>query len=119
MYETLVRYHGEFPEYRLHHAQSLFRMGDLVEASRVLEAVVGLEEQVNHLKLAIAYALDQVQECKRQLRASADSETEVGVQVEGCVLYKEGLYKCVFLWSNAELSDPHGGLFVFCWCAAI
>lgn len=94
MYEALVRYHGEFPEYRLHHAQSLFRMGDLVEASRVLEAVSGLSEQVNHLKLAIAYSLDQVQECKRQLRASADSANEAGAQVEGCVLYKEGFYKC-------------------------
>lgn len=95
MYETLVRHHGEFPEYRLHHAQALFRMGELVEANRVLEAVSGLAEQVNHLKLAIAYALDQVQECKRQLRAS-DSETEAGAQVEGCVLYKEGLYKYGF-----------------------
>jgi tetratricopeptide (TPR) repeat protein len=95
VYETLVRHHGEFPEYRLHHAQALFRMGELVEASRVLEAVSGLTERVDHLKLAIAYALDQVQECKRQLRAS-DSDNEAGLQMEGCALYKEGLYKCGF-----------------------
>lgn len=95
VYEALVRHHGEFPEYRLHHAHALFRMGELVEASRVLEAVSGLTEQVNHLKLAIAYALDQVLECKRQLRAS-EIETEARSQVEGCVLYKEGFYKCCF-----------------------
>lgn len=95
-YEALVRHHGEFPEYRLHHAQSLFRMGELNEASRVLEAVGGLEEQVEHLKLAIAYSLDQVQECKRQLRAT-ESSTVAGAQMEGCVLYKEGQYKCAYL----------------------
>lgn len=94
MYEALVRHHVEFSEYRLYHAQALFRMGELVEASRVLEAVSGLTEQVTQLRLAIAYALDHIQECKRLLRV-ADSESSACVQAEGCALYKEGAFKCV------------------------
>jgi tetratricopeptide repeat protein 30 len=104
MYEALVRHHVDLPEYRLYHAQALFRMGELVEASRVLEAVTGLPENVTQLRLAIAYALDQVQECKRLLRV-ADPQHAASVQAEGCALYKEGMFKCAS-WSQMQAPAP-------------
>eukprot|EP00892_Ulva_mutabilis_P003389 jgi/Ulvmu1/1421/UM011_0150.1 len=90
-YEALVRYHGEHPEYRLYHAQTLFKMGDLVEASRVADVVNGFDEQVMHLKLAIAYASEQIPECKRILRGCKPRTAEV-LRNEGCILYMEGSY---------------------------
>ena len=90
-YESLVRYHGEIPEYRLYHAQALFKMGELVEASRVVDVVAGFEEQVTQLKLAISYSLEQIPECKRILRGCKSKSAEV-LQNEGCILYKEEAY---------------------------
>lgn len=90
-FESLVRYHGEFPEYRFYHAQALFKMGELVEAGRVLEVVSGFSDEVAQLKLAIAYSVDQVTECKRLLRSCKAGTVEM-LQSEGCILYKEGAH---------------------------
>jgi tetratricopeptide (TPR) repeat protein len=92
VYETLVRHH-QSSVYRLYHAQSLYKAGDLVEAGRVLEAVSEYTEQVEQLKIAILYAMDQTQECRSMLRASS-SKAHANVQNEGCMLYKEGKYRC-------------------------
>jgi tetratricopeptide repeat protein 30 len=92
VYETLVRHH-QSSVYRLYHAQSLYKAGDLVEAGRVLEAVSEYTEQVEQLKIAILYAMDQTQECRSMLRAST-SKAHANVQNEGCMLYKEGKYRC-------------------------
>ena len=92
VYETLTRHH-QVPVYRLYHAQSLYKAGELEEASRALEAVTGFPEQVDQLKMAIAYALDQTQECRAMLRASRGQDGP-SVQNDGCILFKEGKYKC-------------------------
>jgi tetratricopeptide repeat protein 30 len=98
VYETLVRHHLS-PAYRIYHAQSLYKAGNLVEAGRVLEAVTEYPEQVEQLRIAIVYAMDQTQECRNMLRAST-SKSPANVQNEGCILYKEGKYRC-----NSPLSS--------------
>lgn len=91
-YETLTRHH-HVPVYRLYHAQSLYKAGELDEASRALEAVAGFPDEVDQLRMAIAYALDQTQECRAMLRATR-SQSGAYAQNEGCILYKEGKYRC-------------------------
>jgi tetratricopeptide repeat protein 30 len=91
-YETLVRLLPEIPEYRLYHAQSLYKAGDLTEASRVAEVITAFPDAVEQLKVAIAHAADQPQECRRLIRAwSMDGPATS--QNEGCILYLEGKYR--------------------------
>ena len=79
-------------EYRLYHAQSLYKSGDLVEAARVLEVITDHPDQVEQLKMAIAYSSEQTQECRRMLRGWS-AESGEACQNEGCVLFKEGEFR--------------------------
>jgi tetratricopeptide repeat protein 30 len=91
-YETLVHLFPGRSAYRLYHAQSLYKAGDLVEAARVLEVISEHPKQVEQLKMGIAYTSDQSQECRRMLRTWPPDSPETA-QNEGCILYKEGEYR--------------------------
>jgi hypothetical protein len=75
----------------LYYAQSLFKAGDCEEASRVLEVISNHQEEVLHLKAAIAYIADDMQECRHVIRQCKRTSAEA-LQGEGCVLFKEGKY---------------------------
>lgn len=89
-YETLVRFFPFVPEYRVYHAQMLFKAGILPEATRAAAQVNEPEfkERMQYLQAAIMCEQGNIQGCKAILdRSPPSAAIEVG---RGCLLYKEG-----------------------------
>jgi tetratricopeptide repeat protein 30 len=99
-YERLSQLCPAHTDYKLYYAQSLFKAGDCEEAGRVLDVIIDHQEQVLHLKAAIAYIADDMQECKRVIRQCKRNSAEA-LQGEGCLLFKDGKYR-----SGPDLSHP-------------
>jgi tetratricopeptide repeat protein 30 len=95
-YALLTRFVPELPEYRLYHAQALYKAGELEEALRIADSMTALQDQVEQLKVAIRYAADQLQDCRQMLRARVSQGPDMA-QNEGCILYREGKHRCLFL----------------------
>lgn len=93
-YELLARYHPHHSQYRLYHAQCLFKGGQLAEALRVLDVIEGHQQHVEQLRMAITYASEQYVECRHMLRSWA-ADTAEATQNDGCMLYHEGKFRCV------------------------
>lgn len=95
-YAALVRYFPQVSQYRVYHAQSLYKAGNLDEASRILEVITDHPRQVEQIKMAIAYASEQRQECRNMLREWPRDAPETA-QNEGCMLYAEGQFRCAYI----------------------
>ena len=106
-YELLVRHHPHLAQYRLYHAQCLFKGGQLAEALRVLDVVEGHEQHVKQQRMAITYASEQYAECRQMLRAWPEDTAE-SMMNEGCMLYHESKVRwadpCRFLVNRLHCS---------------
>lgn len=93
MYEKLVRIYPDNEDYKLYYAQSLYKAGAYVEATKAAARVSILEKDkdkaVTTLLVANSYEQDDIPACRRQLEkcAAADPDTMVNT---GCILFKEG-----------------------------
>lgn len=94
MYEQLVKYYPEVPEYRIYLAQSLYKAEMYDEAIRASNNIDKPEyiHQKSMLQFAIKYQLNELVESNKILN-NAYIDRQDTLVCQGCVLYKEGKYE--------------------------
>jgi len=105
MYEQLVRHYSEVEEYKIYHAQALYKAAMYPEALKVALTVNGHRQRMTKLQAAIAYEQDDTQNCKVLLEQCPAEDADTIVNM-ACVLYKEGLYD----ESRAKMVDAMNSL---------
>mmetsp|Transcript_20723 Transcript_20723/g.45407 ORF Transcript_20723/g.45407 Transcript_20723/m.45407 type:complete len:659 (-) Transcript_20723:542-2518(-) len=91
MYQTLVELCPEVEEYKIYHAQSLFKAAMYPEATKAALAVQGYATRMTKLQAAISYEQDDTMDCKALLERCPPEDPDIVVNM-GCVLYKEGKF---------------------------
>lgn len=98
IYEQLVKLQPDVQEYRMYHAQSLFKAGLFPEAAKV--AVTVEDEQyayrMLHLQSAITYEQDDLPGTKSFVEQCLPDDPDT-VVAHGCILYKEGEFEAARL----------------------
>lgn len=94
-YEQLVRHHGDVDEYKLYHAQALFKATQFPEAAKAAHAIPTgegvMRQRVANLLAAIKYEQGDIAGCRTQLEQCPAEDADTVVN-SACILYKEGLY---------------------------
>ncbi|KNC47071.1 flagellar associated protein [Thecamonas trahens ATCC 50062] len=92
-YERLVRLHSEVEEYKLAHAQCLYKTGRFEEAQRVLLAVEdkAYAGEVLKLQACIKYDEDDVASTRAVIEQCPQDDVETLIN-RGCLDYKEGKF---------------------------
>ncbi|KAG1657935.1 hypothetical protein FOA52_003014 [Chlamydomonas sp. UWO 241] len=91
MYKKLVDLYADNEDYKLYYAQSLYKAGMYVEASKAAVRVEGKNKEVTMLLIANSYEQDDLVGCRRNLDKGGD-DADMLVNT-GCVLFKEGHFE--------------------------
>eukprot|EP00232_Nephroselmis_pyriformis_P023531 CAMPEP_0182867166 /NCGR_PEP_ID=MMETSP0034_2-20130328/8574_1 /TAXON_ID=156128 /ORGANISM="Nephroselmis pyriformis, Strain CCMP717" /LENGTH=659 /DNA_ID=CAMNT_0024999505 /DNA_START=4 /DNA_END=1983 /DNA_ORIENTATION=- len=92
MYEALCRISPEVEEYKLYHAQALFKAGLYPEAEKASRVVEGHRQRVTNLMAALKYEQDDTAGCKAMLEQCPQEDADTIVNM-GCVMFKEGRFE--------------------------
>jgi tetratricopeptide repeat protein 30 len=94
MYEQLVKYYPEVEEYKIYHAQSLYKAGMYAEAMRACLSIDNVQyaQRILNLQAAIKYEQDDLGGCMAHLDQCLPDDPETVINV-GCCLYKEGKHE--------------------------
>jgi len=103
MYEKLIELFPDNEDYKLYYAQSLFKAGEFVEASKAAVKVEGHQKAVTTLLVANSYEQDDLVGCRRQLSKCSPDDPDTLVN-SGCVLFKEGKHDLARQKFNEALS---------------
>lgn len=93
MYEQLVKYFPEVPEYRIYLTQSLYKAENYESAIRTANQITA--ENSHHrsmLQFAIKYQMSELSDAEKIINSSFDDRQDSLVS-QGCLLYKEGKYE--------------------------
>ena len=93
-YEELTRVCPHVQEYRIYHAQSLFKSGQLAEALRVILRVDGAdaEQRLLMLQASIKYEQDELGQCKGLLDRCLQDDPDVVINA-AAISFKNGEYE--------------------------
>lgn len=94
MYEQLTKICPNIEEYRVYYAQSMYKAGMYQEAHKLC-SLIDSEQHANRitkLQASIAYEQEELPQTKAFLEKCHVDDPEV-VVLQGCVLYKEGIYE--------------------------
>mmetsp|Transcript_13709 Transcript_13709/g.29452 ORF Transcript_13709/g.29452 Transcript_13709/m.29452 type:complete len:648 (+) Transcript_13709:217-2160(+) len=103
MYEQLVKLYPDNEDYKLYYAQSLYKAGLYVEASKAAVKVEGHNKAVTTLLVASSYEQDDLVGCRRQLDKCSADDPDTLVNM-GCVMFKEGQYEAARQKFNDAIS---------------
>lgn len=105
MYERLVFVCPDQEQYKVYHAQALYKSGLYQEAIRVASTVDSDDYLVRMLKLraAIQYEMDDIPGCKSHLARCDPTDPDV-IIMNGCVHYKELQYDDAITCFNQAIS---------------
>lgn len=94
MYEQLVRYYPDIEEYRIYHAQSLYKGAQYEDAMQALNAIRSQQyaQRVLLMQAAVKYEQDDLGHAKQVLTSCAQNDPEAGM-IEAATLYKEEKYE--------------------------
>lgn len=93
-YERLLQAHPEATEYKLIHAQALFKAGSYTEAQKVALSVDDPKYQQRVLKLQayIKYQQDELAATKARIDSCSQDDPDI-IIAQGCLLFKEKKYE--------------------------
>ena len=94
MYDQLTKFYPESEEYRIYHAQSLYKAGMYEQALKACQSIDNPEysDRIVQLQIAIQYELEEIQHAK-SLAANLMPESAEAVITEGCLLFKEDKFE--------------------------
>lgn len=94
MYEQLVRYYPEVEEYRVYHAQSLYKGAVYDEAMSALNSIKSSQyaQRLLLMQAAVYYEQDELGHAKSILTSCAQNDPEVNI-IEAALMYKEEKYE--------------------------
>lgn len=94
MYDQLTKFYPACEEYKLYHAQSLYKAGLYDEAMKACQSfeTPQYQEQVLQLQIAIQYELEEIQHAK-SLASGLASDSPENIITQGCILFKEEKYE--------------------------
>lgn len=80
--------------YRLYHAQSLFKSGVYTDAQKVLQMIEApeYEDRILQLQCAIQYELEEISQATSYINQMPPDSAEA-IVAQGCMLYKEEKYE--------------------------
>lgn len=90
-YEQLVRYHPDVEEYKVTHAQALYKAGLYAEAAKAAVQVTDPQYayRMLHLQAAVKYEQDDLPATKSLVDQCLHDDPDT-IVAHGCILYKEG-----------------------------
>eukprot|EP00742_Colponemidia_sp_Colp-10_P002065 GILJ01002206.1.p1 GENE.GILJ01002206.1~~GILJ01002206.1.p1 ORF type:complete len:660 (+),score=124.52 GILJ01002206.1:316-2295(+) len=94
MYEQLTKFFPDVEEYRIYHAQTLYKAGMYPEATRVCQQIDNPQHSQRMLLLqaAIQYEQDEIVNAKNLLSRCLSDDPDAVVS-DGCMLFKEGKFE--------------------------
>ncbi len=103
-YERLVKLHPEVEEYKLAHAQCLYKVGSFDDAGRAVLAVENKEYagEVAKLQACIKYDEDDLASTRALIESAPVEDVEATIN-RGCLDYKEGKYEAARVKFSAAL----------------
>merc|ERR1711991_854715 len=103
-YERLVKLHPEVEEYKLAHAQCLYKVGSFDDAGRAVLAVENKEyaREVAKLQACIKYDEDDLASTRALIESAPVEDVEATIN-RGCLDYKEGKYEAARVKFSAAL----------------
>jgi tetratricopeptide repeat protein 30 len=94
MYEQLVRYYPDVEEYRIYHAQSLYKGAMYDDALKIISSMKSTQynQRLLLMEAAIRYEQDELVHCKHLLGSCAPNDPEATI-IEAATLFKEEKYE--------------------------
>jgi tetratricopeptide repeat protein 30 len=94
MYEQLIRYFPEVNEYRVYHAQSLYKAGAYDESTKACQSVTSQQytQRLLIMQAAAKYETEELNHAKIILSQCAASDPEA-VIIEAAIMYKEDRFE--------------------------
>ena len=94
MYDQLTKFYPDVDQYKMYHAQALFKAAMYVEAQKVVHSIENQEyaDKILQLQIAIQYELEEIQHAKSLIQQMPPESAEA-IVAEGCMLYKEEKYE--------------------------
>eukprot|EP00743_Colponemidia_sp_Colp-15_P002645 GILK01002867.1.p1 GENE.GILK01002867.1~~GILK01002867.1.p1 ORF type:complete len:660 (+),score=136.56 GILK01002867.1:205-2184(+) len=94
MYEQLTKFFPDVEEYRIYHAQTLYKAGMYPEATRACQQIDNPQHSQRMLLLqaAIQYEQDEIVNAKNLLSRCLSDDPDAVVS-DGCMLFKEGKFE--------------------------
>lgn len=89
-YDGLSKFYPENTDYKLYHAQALYKGNQYEQALKVCQSIEdpNLQEEIIQLQIAIQYELEEVSHA-RTLSEHLDPGSSEAQITEGCLLFKE------------------------------
>lgn len=93
-YEQLIKFCPDVVDYKIYHAQSLYKAGDYDAAQKVCQTIESPEHsgKIVQLQIAIQYELEEVSHAKN-LAEQLEKDSSEAIITEGCLLFKEEKYE--------------------------
>lgn len=90
MYDQLSKFYPEVQQYKLYHAQSLYKGGMYNDAAKIAQQIETPEfqDKVQQLQIAIQYELEEINHAKSLIQSLGHDSPEALIAT-GCMLYKE------------------------------
>ena len=94
MYDQLTKFFPEVDQYKMYHAQALFKAAMYQEAQKVCQSIENQDyaDKILQLQISIQYELEEISHAKTLLSQMPHDSTEALV-ANGCMLFKEEKYE--------------------------
>lgn len=90
----MTKFYPDAEDYKIYHAQSLYKGGDYDTAQKVCQTIDSPEHsnKITQLQIAIQYELEEVSHAK-SIAEQLEKDSSEAIITEGCLLFKEEKYE--------------------------
>lgn len=94
MYDQLTKFYPDVDQYKMYHAQSLYKAAMYQEAQKVAQQIENQDyaDRVLQLQIGIQYELEETTHAK-SLISQMPPDSPEAIVAQGCLLFKEEKYE--------------------------